>query len=144
MFTKEELIEIRNLIDGSKDKLTDETSRIRNSIASKVFSELHSRPQEEPVSEDFEKEMDNYIPTVFSKDMDSGEPRFTTWFRALRKTARHFADWQKQQMTQGALNGYYNCGTIEVEDSYSSIIHKMKKLGILFGDKVKLIIIKED
>ena len=57
---------------------------------------------QEPVSEDLEKEMDNYLPTVFSKDMDGGEPRFTTWFKALRKTAIYFAKWQKENLWKPA------------------------------------------
>lgn len=66
--------------------------------------------QEEPVSDNLEKEMDNYLPTVFSKDMDGGEPRFTTWFKALRKTAIYFAKWQKEQLMvkakEYAIDGY--------------------------------------
>ena len=57
--------------------------------------------QEEPVSEELDKEMDNYLASIFSEDGYGGsEPRFTTWFMALRKTAIHFANWQKEQMTK--------------------------------------------
>ena len=164
MFTKEELIEIRNLIDGSKDKLTDETSRVRNSIASKIFSKLHSHPQEEPVSEDLEKELDRYLPSVFNKDMDGGNPRFTTWFKALRKTAHHFASWQKQQMMKDAFTFedkhntacilasecLRNHGWFNRERDFNNLWRFISGVNKLFegefktDDKVKLIIIKED
>lgn len=96
---------------------------------------------EEPVSEDLEKEMDNYLPTVFSKDVDGGEPRFTTWFKALRKTAIYFAKWQKQQMMKDAIEtdilgdgtGWLSFGYLpECEYDFKE------------KEKVKLIIIKED
>ena len=70
--------------------------------------------QEEPVSEDLNTEMDNYLASVFSKDMDGGEPRFTTWFKALLKTARHFANWQKEQFEKNRLK---HCDSITNEQA---------------------------
>ena len=70
--------------------------------------------QEEPVSEDLNIEMDNYLASVFSKDMDGGEPRFTTWFKALLKTARHFANWQKEQFEKNRLK---HCDSITNEQA---------------------------
>lgn len=106
----------------------------------KWFYDMGKNSQE-PVSEDFEKEMDNYIPTVFSKDMDSGEPRFTTWFRALRKTARHFANWQKNKMMEDAVDGI-------VAASAGALIAtgfvKSEDVNVKFGDKIKIIVVKED
>lgn len=101
--------------------------------------------QEEPASEDFEKEMDNYIPTVFSKDMDSGEPRFTTWFRALRKTARHFANWQKNKMMEDAVDGVVAAsaggdGWVNIATGFV----KSEDVNVKFGDKIKIIVVKED
>ena len=58
---------------------------------------------EVPVSEDLDKEMDNYLASVFNERMDGGEPRFTTWFKALQKTAIHFANWQKEQIMKKEL-----------------------------------------
>ena len=70
--------------------------------------------QEEPVSDDLNIEMDNYLASVFSKDMDGGEPRFTTWFKALVKTARHFANWQKEQFEKNRLK---HCDSITNEQA---------------------------
>ena len=69
---------------------------------------------DEPVSEDLNIEMDNYLASVFSKDMDGGEPRFTTWFNALCKTARHFANWQKEQFEKNRLK---HCDSITNEQA---------------------------
>ena len=70
--------------------------------------------KEEPVSEELNKEMDNYLASVFTKDMDGGEPRFTTWFKALCKTARHFANWQKEQFEKNRLK---HCDSITNEQA---------------------------
>ena len=70
--------------------------------------------KEEPVSEELNIEMDNYLASVFSKDMDGGEPRFTTWFKALRKTAIHFANWQKEQFEKNRLK---HCDSITNEQA---------------------------
>jgi len=157
MFTKEELIEIRNLIDGSKDKLTDETSRIRNSIASKVFSKLHSQRTEETVSDGLEKEIIRYI--GYSQEVD--EDISTTM---IRKAARHFAEWQKQQMMKDAFTFeskhntacilasecLRNHGWFNREKDFNNLWRFISGVNKLFegefktDDKVKLIIIKED
>lgn len=50
----------------------------------------------EPASEDVEKEIDRYFNT-------EGIP---VTGGALRDTARHFAQWQREQMMKGAVNGW--------------------------------------
>lgn len=94
--------------------------------------------QEEPVSEDLEDELDRYLPSVFSKDMDGDNPRFTTWFKALRKTALHFADWQMQQMMKDAVDAFIYKGGIRLKEWPLP-----EKCGEHL-DSVKVIIIKED
>ena len=93
---------------------------------------------EEPVSEDLEDELDRYLPSVFSKDMDGDNPRFTTWFKALRKTALHFADWQMQQMMKDAVDAFIYKGGIRLKEWPLP-----EKCGEHL-DSVKVIIIKED
>lgn len=93
---------------------------------------------EEPVSEDLEDELDRYLPSVFSKDMDGDNPRFTTWFKALRKTALHFADWQMQQMMKDAVDAFIYKGNIRLKEWPLP-----EKCGEHL-DSVKVIIIKED
>lgn len=93
---------------------------------------------EEPVSEDLEEELDRYLPSVFSKDMDGGNPRFTTWFKALRKTALHFTIWQKQQIMKDAVDAFIYKGGIRLKEWPLP-----EKCGEHL-DSVKVIIIKED
>lgn len=91
---------------------------------SRVFTEAHHGEDadtilaqmrgEEHVSDDLNTEMDNYLASVFNEDMDGGEPRFTTWFRALRKTAIHFANWQKEQFEKNRLK---HCKSITNEQA---------------------------
>lgn len=52
--------------------------------------------------EDLEKELDRYLPSVFNKNMDGGNPKFATWYKALRKTAVHVANWQREQIMKDA------------------------------------------
>lgn len=99
-----------------------------------------AKPIGEPVSEDLDKEMDNYLLTVFSKDMDGGKPRFTTWFKALQKTAIHFAKWQKEQMMAKAIDVKINRDTLY---DLKPFIHE-KYLDYKIGDKCKMILIKEE
>lgn len=94
--------------------------------------------QEEPVSEDLEEELDRYLPSVFNKDMDGGNPRFTTWFKALRKTALHFAIWQKQQIMKDAVDAFIYKGGIRLKEW--PLPEKCGK----HLDPVKVIIIKKD
>ncbi len=65
----------------------------------------------------------------------------------IRSFARHFAQWQKEQMMKGAIEG-------EVETLYRHIVYvesvgfdsgsiRENKQGVFAGDKVKVIIIKE-
>lgn len=59
----------------------------------------------------------------------------------LTNVARHFAEWQKQQMLKEAVEGkvYFQMGGIKRVKS-----DDFENPDIYFGDKVKLIIVKED
>lgn len=89
--------------------------------------------QEESVSEELKDEIDAWCRKVI------------TGLPIVKEAARHFADWQKQQMMKDAIE----CPIIlsdkfyfmEDEEKCSEII---EALGCKHGDKVKLIIIKED
>lgn len=100
--------------------------------------------QEGPVSKELEEEIIRYI--GYPQEID--EDVSTTM---IRKAARHFAQWQKQQMMKDAVDGEI----LAIEDcNYSMNSHthlemyvdevKLIEKGFKDGDKVKLIIIKED
>ena len=98
--------------------------------------------QEDPVSEDLEEEAEKYL----EEHMDGGSATersgFKTWGKYI---ARHFAAWQKQQMMKDAIScevewydGLYLNFTQETLDEVLS------NKGIEAGNKVKVIIVKED
>lgn len=90
-------------------------------------------PKEEPVSEDLEAAIDNYLATYFGGEKEKQEWPF------LKKMAIHFAAWQKQQMIKKAFS---------VEIGKQRPDYKCVLNGNFFkydtGEKVKVIIIKEE
>jgi hypothetical protein len=95
--------------------------------------------EEESVSEDLEKEIINYI--GFPQEVD--EDISTTM---MRKAARHFANWQKEQMMKDAVEG-----TVEEPEYllWRIISDDLEGLFVVNnnlhdGDRVKIIIIKMD
>lgn len=95
--------------------------------------------EEESVSEDLEKEIINYI--GFPQEVD--EDISTTM---IRKAARHFANWQKEQMMKDAVEG-----TVEEPECllWRIISDDLEGLFVVNnnlhdGDRVKIIIIKMD
>ena len=95
--------------------------------------------EEESVSEDLEQEIINYI--GFPQEVD--EDISTTM---IRKAARHFANWQKEQMMKDAVEG-----TVEepecllwriISDDLEGLFVANNNLHD--GDRVKIIIIKMD
>ena len=99
---------------------------------------LNNPDKKEPVSEDLEKEIDR----IWRKIPDSLSD--TIYWKEFDKIARHFANWQKQQLMKGAISA-------EIFDNYDKDIcqHHMEILadipdGYKDGEKVKLVIIKEE
>ena len=95
--------------------------------------------EEESVSEDLEKEIINYI--GFPQEVD--EDISTTM---MRKAARHFANWQKEQMIKDAVEG-----TVEEPECllWRIISDDLEGLFVVNNnlhddDRVKIIIIKMD
>lgn len=96
--------------------------------------------KEEPASEELEKEIVRYI--GYPQEID--EDVSTTM---IRKAARHFANWQREQMMKDAVEVEVKDGT--PDKPYQSPVLEIQKMmrmkGVCnIGDKVKLIIIKED
>lgn len=97
------------------------------------------RKHNEPVSEELEKEIQTWA-DYFKKRSSE----FNRFF--FEKTARHFAEWQKQKMMKNAIDavvhidagGYPYIPQIELYD-YDKDIPLAKE-----GDKYKVILIKEE
>ena len=94
--------------------------------------------QEEPASEDLEEEIRRYMDNAPTRT-DLGQ-RYKDI--SIVELARHFANWQKQQMMKDAVDG-----EIVIKCLDQMLIAKSEILNddkFKWGDKVKLIIIKED
>lgn len=85
--------------------------------------------QEDSVSEELEDEIDAWCRKVI------------TGLPIVKEAARHFAGWQKEQMIKDAVDGEVTYGK---SLSIPSLGYVLDKNGLDFGDKVKLIIIKQE
>lgn len=93
--------------------------------------------QEESVSEELKDEIDAWCRTVI------------TGLPIVKEAARHFADWQKQQMMKTAVHGDVDYPLIghdfpNIYPNYRELKDYCDRHKIKDGDKVKLIIFKED
>jgi len=97
--------------------------------------ERNGKNCKEAASEDLEQEIIRYV--GYPKEVD--EDISTS---LVRKAAHHFANWQKEQMMKDAVNG----GCFSYRNGYKHISCDIDEhlTDIELGDKVKLIIIKED
>ena len=85
--------------------------------------------QAEPVSEGLEKEIHNQAIKLHTAPT----------YEELRNFALHFVEWQKEQMLAKAVDGevgYWNIRGLSINMELPSKLEE--------GDKVKLIIVKED
>lgn len=95
---------------------------------------------------EIEKELERFIASgKATTKVNSG--RFQTTHVDPLKIAKHFAQWQKEQMIKDAIEGrvetlyrYYVCVRSDAFDSGSIDENKQR---VFAGDKVKVIIIKE-
>ena len=92
---------------------------------------------EEPVCEELEEEIARFNKEAGIDAYLYGEFPIET----LTKIARHFTNWQKSQMMKNAINAEICSAGL-----FSPMINFNDKRvdGIKFGDKVKLILVKED
>lgn len=89
--------------------------------------------QKEPISDDLEQAIDTYLATYFG-----GEKEKQDW-PYLKKMAIHFANWQKDQLMAKAIDGevgYWNLRGLSIN---TDLLRSVSE-----GDKVKIIVIKED
>jgi hypothetical protein len=105
-----------------------------NTLSKETKESWNKRLGEEPVSEDLEEELSAYV--------NSEEYLNNIGTSGLLLIARHFADWQKQQMMKEAVSGH-------VGQTINGMLRALSDetfgdMGFTAGDKVKLIIIKEE
>ena len=99
-----------------------------------ITSIVDSLP-EESANEDLEEEIDAWCQNVI------------TGLPIVKEAARHFADWQKQQMMKDAVHAIvdnpFRMEFPNIYPDYRELKDYCDKNGIKDDDKVKLIIIKE-
>ena len=104
--------------------------------------------QEEPVSEDLEEEIQKTIHNHFF-DLDGIAIVGTSVYATVDDMvyiAKHFANWQKEQMMAKAIRGRVS---VNVKSNYHSLIYGCWDMDNALknyneGDKVKVIVIKEE
>jgi len=121
------------------DNYTDEDAQWYQGhwkMCSKLLSFIDSLPEEKP-SENLEEEVKRYYSDNFTY-ISSDQPTLSI----LTNVARHFAEWQKEQMMKDAVEG-------EIVQDMKGLYH-VKSVAFVsdnsynFGDKVRIIIVKED
>ena len=138
MTDKEKLDKLAAEIKGLRKEVKDNIAELGNSESERIglFKDLEiydnilsliDSMQEEPVSED-----------DYAKEILSWEDSHEDWDRyVIRKTAKHFTDWQKEQMEKKAF-------PVEIgrmRSDYKCMLHGNFS-NCNTGDKVKVIIIK--
>lgn len=111
------------------------------------------RIEEELVNEDLEEEIDNYIKDNFfgsgSIGFFSNRTKQELNSIDVANIAHHFAEWQKQQMMKDAVDGevVYQIGSsilAPTDIRYKVVSDRVYIPNVKLGDKVKIIIVKEE
>lgn len=109
-----------------------------------ILSFLDTLSQEKP-SEDLEKELNKWRHHHFVGERDGDYSGEYLTRESQLELAHHFAAWQKNKMMKVAVNVnvelilHDKTGNIRLHTDYLP-----KELGVKYGDKVKVIIVKED
>ena len=134
----------REIFKAELDRLKEETyiglsehengvKQGRMEVINSLYKTLHHM-QEEPVSEDLENEIEKmWAQESKYRDTDYTIAELTK--QDYEDCARHFSQWQKEQMMKEAIDGEYLDNNIILEGSIRGMYDD--------GDKVKLIIIKD-
>lgn len=138
---------VKDIFKAELDRLKDETSiglsewengveHGRMEVINALYKALDSM-QEEPVNDDLEDEITRYCNPMLGRICDAWNKQQPVELN-LGVVARHFADWQKQQMLKDAVDA-------EISFRFHRLSIDLKDNGIEgfeCGDKVKIIIIK--
>ena len=107
-------------------------------IAYKQVKEALDSIPEQPISEDLEEEIASWIPNQIKGKKDSDFRNAVVKWAGF--VARHFAEWQKAKMMEEGYDAFVSADkTIPVLP-----MKDVSGLGLNYGDKVRVIVIKED
>ena len=134
---KEEIERLYNLYELSNDYQ-------RMGACSTILDFIDSLP-EEPASEDLEED------SSFEKLLQEIYIKYNKQIsiEKLLDIASHFAEWQKQQMMKNVVDGevVYQIGSAEIAPTdirYKVVSDRVYIPNVKLGDKVKIIIVKEE
>jgi len=109
------------------------------------FQDYHD-DAEEPVSEDLEEEINNYFKDwTFDDEMSvMAKPNhYFAEFNDIKEIARHFAEWQRKQLAENAVEGVIDIRKWPAK-AQVEFYDRLPVFNVRTGDKVKIIILKED
>ncbi len=122
-------------------------------MANELFAYMNSLPNE-PVSDDLEKAAEKYSDEIYEKNKGKKNPDWNSYSYGYEDAiSSHVSDafkeganWQKKQMMKDAVVGHISTMYNGMLRATTRLMDKniQEKLNIKFGDKVKLIIIKEE
>lgn len=144
--TNTELIQsIRNEIERLKNQLVrgacaaqiEMETNCKEEAYDEVLSFLNAIESEKPMREGLEEELDRFIASGKSVTVDD-YGTYKVSYHDFKKVARHFAEWQKEKMMEGAVKG-----TIYGNGGYTWVVGNIPSQ-FKYGDKVKIIFVKED
>ena len=122
------------------DRLSHSVTKTNDQVLAN--SAKSSKDLQEPVNEELEKEINAFFAGWCEEDEygSAVKPDFySAGLEDIKDIARHFAQWQKEQMMKDAIEVKINRDTLY---NLKPFIHE-KYLDYKIGDKVKIIIIKE-
>lgn len=102
--------------------------------------------QEESASDYLEKEINNYFKDwYFDEDRDIMvlPNHYSANLDDIKEIARHFANWQKEQLMKDADELIVKGDSARDNEPYIIFVPDMKRRGFKIGDKAKVVIIKD-
>lgn len=130
---REALRDIISFIDSLQEEpQVKESAKTQHD--NETYKENDDSLTRESVSKDLEGEIKRYLHEVYDRD------------NTVSDVARHFAEWQKQQMTKEAVNGTFLFGELADGTHIDAIFISDKVVRNKYekGEKVKVWVIKED
>ncbi len=113
--------------------------------------DIDDLPKEEPVSKDLEGAIDKYLDNGMALRLDWKQCNITFKASKLINFADYIAKWQKQQLMANAVEGvvhhFEKCKVASVhynDPTGVPMAYFTSPEGLSAGDKVKIIVIKED
>lgn len=138
-------IQLKRIQDGD---MVDAAPYDKNEAYNEILSILSDLEKEEKPIEGLEEEITEFISNNYEVDYYEGLKHLGEYLHTydVEEIARHFAQWQKEQMMKEAVEGYVDKDFIVTEGPFYFIRSVNLDLpnGFKEGDKVKLIIVKED